>query len=201
MVQLNKHPILMDAYHLIQAIEEFPASELQTKVVTQASDLMMNIEKLIDSRPPKEPAFDREKAQVLNELVNGSPKEPQGSEQGIICPVCDGKADKCAYCHGTGKISHYGKQEIKNQIERADWFDDLVHRAVVKGKQIMIYEIEYDPHVMGHNNPSQYILIECNSLKELEEIFNREADKRNDDKKYCHGWEILNIKKMPKMIK
>lgn len=48
MIQLNKHPILLQCYKLSQKIEEFPASELQTKAVTISSELLNELVKLVD---------------------------------------------------------------------------------------------------------------------------------------------------------
>lgn len=48
MVQLNKHKILWQCYDLTQAIEEFPPSNMQTAVVVKASELLDELEKLVD---------------------------------------------------------------------------------------------------------------------------------------------------------
>ena len=48
-MNLDKHPILMQGYNVIQAIEECDASEKLTNAVIKASELLNEIEKLVDT--------------------------------------------------------------------------------------------------------------------------------------------------------
>src|SRR3990167_6464676 len=59
----------------------------------------------------KEEAFDREKARILNELVNGKQED--------VCPECKGEGQigvrngaTCPKCSGTGHIVKIVKQEL-----------------------------------------------------------------------------------------
>ena len=48
-MNLDKHPILMQGYNVIQAIEECDASEKLTNAVIKAGELLNEIEKLVDT--------------------------------------------------------------------------------------------------------------------------------------------------------
>lgn len=48
-MNLDKHPILMQGYKVIQVIEECGASEKLTNAVIKASELLNEIEKLVDT--------------------------------------------------------------------------------------------------------------------------------------------------------
>jgi uncharacterized small protein (DUF1192 family) len=47
-MRLDKHPILMQGYNVVQAIEECGASEKLTRAVIMAGELNNEIEKLVD---------------------------------------------------------------------------------------------------------------------------------------------------------
>ena len=47
-MRLDKHPVLMEGYEVMQAIEMCGASVELTKAVTMAGKLMENVEKLVD---------------------------------------------------------------------------------------------------------------------------------------------------------
>ncbi len=47
-MRLDKHPILMQAHNVVQAIEECGASEELTNAVVKAGELMEEINKLVD---------------------------------------------------------------------------------------------------------------------------------------------------------
>lgn len=57
-MQLNKHQIYRDIYDLMQTIEELPASELQSKIVTMAGKLQEPADKLVDALLRIERDFD-----------------------------------------------------------------------------------------------------------------------------------------------
>ena len=52
-MRLDKHPILKQAYDVMQAIEECGASEKLTHAVTLAGKLMEDIDVLVDAIYPK----------------------------------------------------------------------------------------------------------------------------------------------------
>lgn len=64
-MQLDKHPILMKAYELTQAIEICGASEELTNAVIKSDDLGDDIEKLVDENKEL-----KETAKILDERVN-----------------------------------------------------------------------------------------------------------------------------------
>jgi hypothetical protein len=84
-MQLDKHPILWQAYNVCQAIEECGASDKLTQAVIKASDLRNEIEKLVDriaelERKPVEGMNRRCQISVLREAADdlehpGGPRE------------------------------------------------------------------------------------------------------------------------------
>ena len=46
--QLNRHPIAMQTYNLVRAIDQLPASEQATALVVQGSELLEAIHDLLD---------------------------------------------------------------------------------------------------------------------------------------------------------
>ena len=96
LVNLSKHPLLQQAYDLVQAIETLPASVEQTFVVTKASRLLDFIECYFEEK--------------------GFPSPPPEEIEEEEDPTCGGMLSECEQCGETawdGRICHAcGMKEI-----------------------------------------------------------------------------------------
>jgi hypothetical protein len=50
MTNISKHPILKQCYELMRNIEQFPASEQETKTIIKAGELMDELNALVDEQ-------------------------------------------------------------------------------------------------------------------------------------------------------